>query len=266
MKSTAQPMIYSAFYIADKIDLITYKGNHPEMLVPSGNRELYYQFDSTRYLYVLGYGAVVFVGMDRSEILDHLTQISACAVHLKEHYREDELKVLVGTEQNQIDLSFDNLTLGRFDHAVNRMIMMHLGQSVALDHFNGLSQGILSEIKEYTSYMQMNGKVKLGHKKALKFIGKTLNAKNSIAENLYILDSPDTAWEDEYLDRLHGILVKHFELVQRYKEIDNTLRIVDDNLSVYTAYNHHRESSRLEWIIIILIVIEVLDTFATKLL
>jgi len=92
-----------------------------------------------------------------------------------------------------------------------------------------------------------------------------LNTKNTIAENLYILDSPDVAWENEYLDRLHDTLVRHFELVPRYREIDNTLKIVEDNLTVYMSYNHHRESSRLEWIIIILIIIEVLDTFASKL-
>ncbi|MEQ8473037.1 MAG: RMD1 family protein [Marinoscillum sp.] len=263
---SSKQLLYTAYYIADKIDLASYKSNYPEKLVPAGSRELYYQFTETRFMYILSYGVIVFSDMERSEALEHIAKVTTFTFLLRESFREDELKVNLSSEDDHMELTFDDLKIGRFDHAVNKMIMMHLAQSVALDHFNGLSQGILSEVKSYTTYMQTYGKVKLGHKQALKFIGKSLNAKNSIAENLYILDSPETAWEDEYLNRLHMALLRHFELTQRNKEIDNTLRIIEDNLTVYISYNHHRESSRLEWIIIILIVIEVIDTFASKLL
>jgi uncharacterized Rmd1/YagE family protein len=143
--------------------------------------------------------------------------------------------------------------------------MLHLAQSVVLDHFFYSSQALLAEIKEHTEFMQEKGKIRLGQKDTLRFIGKTLSAKNHIAENLYILDSPEQTWEDEYLEDLHKKLTIHLDQAQRYRVIENTLRIVKDNLNIYTAYNDHRESSRLEWIIIILIVIEVIDTFVSKL-
>ncbi|HKL03578.1 MAG TPA: RMD1 family protein, partial [Cryomorphaceae bacterium] len=156
--------------------------------------------------------------------------------------------------------------LGRFDDAVNKMIMLHLAQSVVLDHFFYSSQGLLTEIKEHTQYMQEKGKIRLGQKDTLRFIGKTLSAKNHIAENLYILDSPEQTWNDEYLEALHAKLKNYLDQAQRYRVIENTLRIAEENLSIYASYNDHRESSRLEWIIIILIVIEVIDTFASKLI
>lgn len=257
-------IIYVAYCVADRIDLVEYRTEYPTQLVSKSTTALYYQIKETKYLYLLSYGVVVFCGFTNPEIEDHLKRIAAYSIHPKTSNSRDELEVLFVKNQDHLELSFDTLTLGRFDDDVNKMIMMHLAQSEALDYFNGLSQGILRELKEYTQYLQIHGKVKLGHKKALKFIGSTLNTKNSIAENLYILDSPDTAWEDEYLDTLHQTLVRHFELAQRNREIDNTFKIIDDNLSVFMSYNHHRESSRLEWIIIILIVIEVLDTFVSK--
>ncbi|MBR10876.1 MAG: hypothetical protein CMP48_24760 [Rickettsiales bacterium] len=255
---------YAGFCIADKIDLTAYKHQFPDMLVMATSKELYYQFSTTKYLYLLSYGVVVFSDMGVAEIASQIEKIKPFTSNTKQSLKEDEFKVKVSEESNMIEMTFDALSLGRFDHAVNKMIMMHLAQSVALDFYNGMSQSLLSELKEYTQYMEIHGKVKLSHKKAMKFIGKSLNAKNGIAENLYILDSPETAWEDEYLDRLHTILAKHFELVQRYREIDSTLKIIEDNLEVYISYNNHRESSRLEWIIIILIIIEVIDTFASK--
>jgi uncharacterized Rmd1/YagE family protein len=145
------------------------------------------------------------------------------------------------------------------------MIMLHLAQSVVLDHFFYASQRLLTSVKEHTEYMQNRGKISMGQRETLRFIGRTLGAKNHIAENLYIMDSPEQTWDDEYLEVLHIKLNKHLDQAQRYRVIENTLRIVEANLSIYASYNNHRESSRLEWIIIILIVIEVINTFATEL-
>lgn len=256
---------YRAYHMADKLDVAKYKQTYPDCLIPSGARALYYQFDQQRFAYIVSYGAVVLAGFEDSAAKVFLDQLKPFATELHASFTEDDLMVIYTGKEQTLSLSFDTLTLGTLETATNKLVMMHLAQTVAMDHYNRQCQLLLSELKTYTLHMQTHGKVKLSHKKALKFIGKSLTAKNNIAENLYILDSPKVAWEDEYLDRLHAKLAQHFELVPRYREIDNTLKIIDDNLSIYISYNHHQESSRLEWIIIILIVIEVIDTFWSKL-
>ncbi|RED97907.1 RMD1 family protein [Marinoscillum furvescens] len=256
-------LAFKAHHIADKLDVAKYKQTYPDCLIATGTRELYYQFEMNRYAYIVSYGAVVLAGFDDEE--EFLKKLKPFATELHQHPSKDDLEVIYASEDQSLSLSFDTLSLGRLDVPTNKLVMMHLAQTVALAHYNTQSQALLSELKTYTLYMQKYGKVKLGHKKALQFIGKSLTAKNNIAENLYILDSPKVAWEDEYLDKLHATLAHHFELVPRYREIDNTLKIIEDNLAIYISYNHHRESSRLEWIIIILIVIEVIDTFWSKL-
>jgi len=225
---------------------------------------LYHREKDGAYIYILNYGVVVFCNADHAIIEKCINRwqefiIDPCS------RLEDELLVRKA-DGNQIEVMFDRLQLGRFDDAVNKMIMLHLAQSVVLDHFFYSSQGLLTEIKEHTQYMQEKGKIRLGQKDTLRFIGKTLSAKNHIAENLYILDSPEQTWNDEYLEALHAKLKNYLDQAQRYRVIENTLRIAEENLSIYASYNDHRESSRLEWIIIILIVIEVIDTFASKLI
>jgi len=44
------------------------------------------------------------------------------------------------------------------------------------------------------------------------------------------------------------------------------LRIIEDNLRVFSEIINQRESSLLEWIIILLILVEVFDLLITKLL
>jgi uncharacterized Rmd1/YagE family protein len=99
-----------------------------------------------------------------------------------------------------------------------------------------------------------------------KFLGRALNTQNDIAENIYIFDAPESVWEDQFLDKLHQGLIKHFDLRVRFSELEYTMRIIDDNLTVFREISHQRESSLLEWIIILLIFVEVIDMIISKLL
>jgi uncharacterized Rmd1/YagE family protein len=58
--------------------------------------------------------------------------------------------------------------------------------------------------------------------------------------------------------------MKHFDLRVRFSEIEYTLRIIEDNLHVFREISHQRESSLLEWIIILLILVEVIDMIVTR--
>ena len=91
-----------------------------------------------------------------------------------------------------------------------------------------------------------------------------LNVKNQIAENLYIFDAPDSTWESEQLNSLNQELQKTFDLKIRYRNIYERIEIVKENLQLFKDIMYHTESSRLEWIIIVLILVEVLDLFVLR--
>ncbi len=77
---------------------------------------------------------------------------------------------------------------------------------------------------------------------------------------------PSSVWDDQYLDKLHQGLIKYFDLRVRFSEIEYMLRIIEDNLSVFREIIHQRESNILEYIIIVLILVEVFDLVLTKIL
>jgi required for meiotic nuclear division protein 1 len=125
---------------------------------------------------------------------------------------------------------------------------------------------LLSEVKGFATELEVTGRLKISRKNMMRFIGRALNTQNEIAGNIYIFDSPDLVWEDEYLDTLHRGLMKYFDLRVRYNEVEYTLRIIEDNLTVFREIIHQRESTILEFIIILLILVEVFDLFITKIL
>jgi uncharacterized Rmd1/YagE family protein len=87
---------------------------------------------------------------------------------------------------------------------------------------------------------------------------------NRITENLYIFDSATSTWEDETLDKIDIELKKTFDLQSRYRSIHEELEIIKENLGLFKDIMHHRKSSALEWIIIVLILVEVVNLIISK--
>ena len=91
-----------------------------------------------------------------------------------------------------------------------------------------------------------------------------LSLKNKIAGNLYIFDSPEETWEDENLNKLDIGLKKTFDLQSRFRDIQEGLQIVKDNLEMFKDLLQYRNSVILDWVIIILIFLEVVNLMVEK--
>jgi required for meiotic nuclear division protein 1 len=117
----------------------------------------------------------------------------------------------------------------------------------------------LQSSRKFTTELELKGKLSVSKKELLRFIGKTLNIKNSIVDNLYILDDPNMVWDDEDLNYLNRNLKTNFDTFARFKDLDYRLQIVENNLRLFTDVLNHREGTFLEWIVIILISVEIVN-------
>ena len=117
----------------------------------------------------------------------------------------------------------------------------------------------------YAGGEERKGKIFMGGIKLKKYIGRTLNLKNRISANLYIFDSPEETWEDENLSKLDIGLKKTFDLQARFRTIREGLEIVKENLELFKDLLQYRNSIVLEWIIITLILVEVINLLLEKL-
>jgi uncharacterized Rmd1/YagE family protein len=173
--------------------------------------------------------------------------------------------VEVVIKKNTLKVEFNSVILPRLDEEMIRLVMLNTSQSVALNRYAEITEDLLIETNKHTIYLENKGELDISGYRLKRFIGKVLNIKNKIAENLYIFDSPEITWENEQLNKLNLELKQTFELTDRYRLIHDRIKIIKENLDLFKDIMDHRESSKLEWIIIILIVIEVIDLFITKL-
>jgi len=89
-----------------------------------------------------------------------------------------------------------------------------------------------------------------------------LSFKFTSIAHIMVLDKPDITWDDPEADSLYLAMASLFELNQRYQEIKRKSETLLDMTAVFTGLSHARRSARLEWIIIILIAIEIVRGYS----
>lgn len=254
----------SALLVANQLDIKGIKTFLEVKTASESSTELMYSFGKDRYQYYFNYGVIVFAGHSEEEIKIAVKGIAAYLKDPNTSWLRDDHEISI--QEGEMEFDFDQLIVDRVDDKVVRITMFNLAQSVALDYYHNVTENLLTEIKGFARHLEKTGKLSINRKEMIKFIGKALTTQNDIADNIYIFDAPEQVWDDEYLDKLHKGLMKHFDLRVRFSEIEYTLRIIEDNLSIFREISHQRESSILEWIIIVLILVEVFDLLISKLL
>jgi uncharacterized Rmd1/YagE family protein len=252
-----------AYQVADSIDLRAFKAGFPSELYYEDSDEVFYRLPEERYIYVFKYGIVCFLNYDEIRMAEFLQFVKPFCKNPLEKQFSEELFIETGKPANKF--GFNKLELQHSRPDVLRLVMLNVSHSVALDYYFDLTSQLMEETQHHTLNLEQKGKLDISGRALKKYIGRTLNIKNRIAENLYIFDSPDVTWEDEYLNRVDMGLKSTFDLQVRFRNVAEGLTIVKENLELFRDIMQHRKSTALEWVIIALILVEVLNLAVEKL-
>lgn len=255
--------IVVAYQVASTINIKLCKRQLAHQLLFQDSDELFFQVAPEKFIYLFHYGIVSFFNMDTDEMSKYIQQIKPFCAEMIPTDMSEAINVHIIADSIKVD--FEKVILPEINQEMIRLVMLNASQSVALDVYSEITESLLMETNKHTNYLELKGKLDISGNQLKRVIGKILNIKNKISENLYIFDAPESTWEDEQLNRLNLALKQTFDLKDRYNLIHDRIDIIKENLELFKSIMDHKESSRLEWIIIILIVIEVIDMFIAKL-
>ncbi len=246
-----------ATQISDHINIETFQTVYDAELLYSNYYELFYEVGTEQYVSVFKYGVVCYLNFDNKQTNIFLDAISN---HCNYFY-DSELNKEYFLKPNCSDIKFgyNKADLTYCDIETMRLIMLNLAQSVALDYYFQQSRILLEETNKHTSVLEKRGKLAISDMALKKFIGKTLNLKNTIVENLHIFDSIPETWQSDYLIRIDIDMKSALYMEKRSANVHEDLRIIREHLEYFSDIMHHSASAKLEMIVIVLVMIEVLD-------
>jgi uncharacterized Rmd1/YagE family protein len=254
-----------AYLLGKNIHLKNFKEAYQGSIHSGTSTELFIQKGETSFIYIQNYGELAFSDCTDDQINEYIALIMPFVdgrVSKGKEYKEDFIIEVNPGHALKFDYNF--IQVPEINADVIKIAMLNVSQSVVLDYFMELSQNQLTETDTFSRELEQRGKLGISKTKLMKVIGKTINTQNRIVDNLYFLDAPDTVWENQYLSQINSGLSKIFKTKTRFREVEYTLRIIDNNLRTFAQLVQHRDSNKMEVIIIFLILFEVLNALFGK--
>lgn len=200
MRSKLKPVYenirITAYHIAENVNLKQFKTDFTGELVSSTSSELFYKVGDGGLLYVFNYGLAAFAGISEVETSRIISLIKEYSQNPRQEAISDDYYIKKSKEKEP-KFDFDFLIVPEVSQDVIKITMFNLAQSVALDYYAHVADELLEEVNRFTSLLEKTGRVGLSKKNMLKFVGRTLNIKNKIIDNLYIFDVPEIVWENK---------------------------------------------------------------------
>ncbi len=155
----------------------------------------------------------------------------------------------------------DCLTLPN-DEALTRLALSHaFAQSAKLDEFEFKAQTVINENAYISKELASTGRVPLGRKALAKLRGVLFDTSSDIALHFNLLDTPEFFWDYPRLEDLYLSMARYLDINARLSVLNKKLETIQNLLDMLASEQNHKHSAFLEWVIIILIAIDIVIYF-----
>ncbi|XP_074043928.1 required for meiotic nuclear division protein 1 homolog isoform X2 [Macrotis lagotis] len=210
-------------------------------------------------------GAVVFWNVE-NKTMKHVMQIlEKHEVQPYEmalvHWENEELNYIKAEGQSKLhrgeirlnsELDLDEIILEKFAFSNALCLSVKLAiWEASLDDFVGSIQSIPEALKA-------GKKVKLSHEEVMQKLGELFSLRHRINLSSDFLMTPDFYWDRENLEALYDKTCQFLSITRRVKVMNEKLQHCMELTDLMRNHLNEKRALRLEWMIVILITIEVM--------
>jgi uncharacterized Rmd1/YagE family protein len=166
-------------------------------------------------------------------------------------------------EESEFELNYNSIIVPSLNNYYLDMLATVLSKSVALKKIEEDIDILLDEIEDIIEFLD-KGHLNLSDEKLSKMSGNILKFKYNTISYIMLLEKPKIAWNNEEAEAFFVDLSELFELKDRYEKIRHKTEMLLDITDVFTSLTHSKRGTRLEWAVIILIMIELIMSIIDK--
>lgn len=204
---------------------------------------------------VFRFGVVVFIDMtemERQELIERLRPRISAPVTLPSC---EDLDVTLG-EADQLDKD-GRLVLRDASPERMQVVASVLAKSAVLAYYEMALSQVFDRIETLAEGLR-HGRRRVGDRELLREIGEVLMTQSKMVGRVEVAEKPEITWDNAEFDRLYERLAIEYELRDRDKALTRKLDVVSDTAHTHLELLYNRRTLRVEWYIVILIVIDIL--------
>ena len=263
-------MVFNAYAVTNEIDLnkiaaecnIPKKYTWEEPLVLNGDilsAIIQKKLKNDQKVLIFSFGSVVFINMDSSstlKFLEYLKKFKA-DIDLKNWSAySDDYELHVGGAE-EMELTDKYVIVPHFEMFYPELISIVLAKSVALEKTEEQLGGILDKLETMIDNLE-KGSLRIGNKQLARTIARVTRHEYNTINYIMILDKPDITWVNSDAEEFYNKMAEFFELNDRFEIMKSKTNILNNIIGGFSSISHSIRGLFVEWVIVILIIIEVL--------
>lgn len=209
------------------------------------------------------YGAVVMMGLSSVEEMSLLSELEPLIIDpFTEPEDESITLVLSDADKEGIDASL--IYLQGFDLDRLQLVANILAKSVVLGHYEKSIAASFDRVEPLATSLKERGRGQRGARNLLRDIGDILFIQGKMVGRVEVTEKPELLWEHPELERLYLRLEDEYELHERHVALERKLELISRTAATLLDLLQTNRSLRVEWYIVILIVVEIVLTLHEK--
>jgi len=205
------------------------------------------------------FGAVVFFDVKPMQEAAFLEDLAPFVAEPLAQPESESLDVIVDAARQE-GLDRSGLTVPEADLPRLQVIADVLAKSVLLAEQEARVASAFDRVEPLAEQLQRHGRGTDSNLELTRHIGEILLIQHRTVGRAEIGDKPDILWERTDLERLFQRLDSEYELGERRQALQRKLDLIGNTAQTLLDLLQNRRSLRVEWYIVILIVVEIVLT------
>ena len=244
-----------AFFVAERINTAGLERGDVLSTAP-----LAFRVGSEGVAVLFRYGVVVLIGLNALEEDEFLRGLEHRLTGPFARREEEIATIEVAAEKDDQIPPGGPISLQ--SRSPERLILVAeaLAKSAVLSRHEREVATVFEQTEPFARQLARSGQMHGGRRAILQQIGNALSVQHRVTGPVAVSEKPDLLWDHPQLERLYARLADEYELKERAEALNRKLKVVAETAQVLTDIIDTRRSLRLEIIIVLLILFEVLIT------
>lgn len=210
-------------------------------------------------VYIFYFGSIVFVNMAFHEIKDVLNYLKKLdkSITLNSKLEIVEEYRLEVSDKKEYNVDNKVLTIPEDKNFYYEIASTVLARSVAMEIIEIDIDAVFDMVEEVIEKLK-TGKLDVSDKQLASLSARILTFKYNTISYIMLLDKPDIVWENEVAGKVFSDLSELFETTERYETVRVKTETLMDITEMFSGLVHAKRGTRLEMVIIILFILEIL--------
>ena len=216
------------------------------------------------YSMIFRFGAVVLFGLSKEEETEIIKSLSSSLHNPFDPPEVEDVEIGINPESQERMEVNGRLVLKEASVGRLQVVAHVLAKSCVLSYYEHSVGEVFDRIEQLAERLCRGQNPVRGKNEILNEIGNALLIMTRTVGRVEVTEKPEIVWDESDLDRLYERLATEYELRDRDLALSRKLDLISRTAETYLDLVNSRQTLKVEWYIVILILIEIALSLYTK--